>query len=185
MNKMDIFFSRVLSDETLVDCLSQLEYCKWEKLMFNEKVKLFSTIIEEISNFYPELGTPHFEFVFLEDGSAGEDSVYGTFINVKMLEDGNHFEILAASLHELRHYFQRMAGELYTEKGIVHEMFTKEEIIAFIENQSISPLYLASNYIERDDVDKFEYYLQPIEYDAENFSYEFMKRFSKKFLTDK
>ena len=45
-------------------------------------------------------------------------------------------------------------------------------------------MFLKSNYIESGDISGIEYNLQPIEYDAEYFSYGFMRKFSQKFLTD-
>ena len=184
MNKHDLFFKKVMENETLVECLKNLETKKWDKLFFNEKVNLFKTIVDEITGFYPELGKPKFEFIFMETNEAGEESAKGTYINIRMLEDGNHFEVLFTVLHEIRHFFQRAAAAIYEKTGKVHELFTKEELEEFIVNMARSSLLLASNYIDVSDMDRFEYAIQPIEYDAENFAYEFTKRLSKNFLTD-
>ena len=43
--------------------------------------------------FYPELGKPKFDFMLLGDGQSGEDSKDGTYLNVKMIEEGNPYEI--------------------------------------------------------------------------------------------
>lgn len=184
MNKHDLFFKKVMENETLVECFKNLETKKWDKLFFNEKVDLFKTIVDEITDFYPELGKPKFEFIFMETNEAGEESAKGTYINIRMLEDGNHFVVLFTVLHEIRHFFQRTAAAIYEKTGKVHELFTKEELEEFIVNMARSSLLLASNYIDVSDMDRFEYAIQPIEYDAENFAYEFTKRLSKNFLTD-
>lgn len=186
MNRHDVFFNKVLNNSILVGCLKKLEARSWDRLSYKEKVDLFKTMIAEFSSFYLELGTPNFEFVFMDEAFSGEDSEKGTFINAKLLMDGNHFEILAACLHELRHFFQDKACKLYKQKGIVHELFSEEEINSFIINIDRSVLYTADNYLElEDDVNREEYYLQPVEYDAENFSYEFMRRLANNFLKDK
>ena len=184
MNKHDLFFKKVMDNPTLVKSLKKLETKTWDKIPFHERIELFKTIVGEITNFYPELGTPKFEFIFMDSEASGEESEKGTYINVRMLEDGNHFEVLATVLHEIRHFFQRKAGEIYEKTGKVHPLFTKEELEEFVINMARSSLLLVSNYVDASDMDQFEYTLQPIEYDAENFSYEFMRRLSKNFLTD-
>ena len=184
MNKHDLFFKKVMDNQTLVKCLKKLETKTWDKMQFHERVELFKTIVEEITDFYPELGKSKFEFIFLDSNAAGEESTKGAYINVRMLEDGNHFEVLATVLHEIRHFFQRKASEIYEKTGKVHELFTKEELEEFVINMARSSLLLASNYVDSSDMDQFEYALQPIEYDAENFSYEFMRRLAKHFLKD-
>ena len=45
-------------------------------------------------------------------------------------------------------------------------------------------LYNVSNYISPGDINGNAYNLQPIEYDAERFSYEFMNRFKLAFLKE-
>lgn len=184
MNKYDVFFNKILNDKDLVNCLSLLDSKSWKELSFRKRKDIFAFIVSRISEFYPELGKPKFDFVVLEDGQSGEDSEEGTYLNVKMLEDGNHFEILATFFHEIRHFYQRMASSLYESSGEVHEMFAKEEIESFNENLIRSAFMSVDNYIESSEIDDIEYRLQPIEYDAENFSYELMRRFSVRFLND-
>lgn len=186
MNRYDIFYNKVIDNEVLVKNLKNLEGGKWDFLSFNEKVKTFKIIMDEICMFYEELGLPNFDFIFMDDNFSGEDNEKGTFINVKLLVEGNHFEILATCLHELRHFYQDRAVELYEKKGIVHEMFDKEELLSFKENIQRSALYTSNNYLELvDGINSYDYYLQPVEYDAESFSYEFMRRLAKNFLKDK
>lgn len=184
MNKYDAFFNRIVSDKDLVNSFKLLEGKSWEALSFNKRKNLFVYIVSKISGFYPELGKPKFDFMVLEDGQGGEDSEEGTYLNVKMLEDGNHFEVLATFIHEIRHFYQRKVVSLYEKKDVIHEMFTKEEIESFSENLLRSIFMSVDNYMESSDINDVEYKLQPIEYDAENFSYEFMKRFSNRFLSD-
>ena len=183
MNRYDEFFEKAVNNEVLIQNLLKLKEDVWWGLSYKERVNAFKVIVDEITSFYPELGKPKFDFVLLGENQSGEDSKEGTFLNVKMIEEGNPYEILAAALHELRHYYQRMADEKYEKTGEVHPMFTKEELDSFNVNLARSMLFLGSNYIECSDTNEMEYKLQPIEYDAENFSYEFMKRFKEKYLT--
>ena len=186
MDRFKMFFDKVLKNEVLKENFSKLEMKKWDNLSFNEKVSTFKIIVDELSSFYPELGTPNFEFIFMDDNFSGEQSRKGVFINVKMLAGGNHFEVMATCLHELRHFFQTEACNLYKNHGIVHELFSEKEINDFIENSQRSIFFTADNYMELDsDNNTSEYYSQPVEYDAESFSYTFMKHFSKNFLKDK
>jgi len=184
MKSVDLFFEKSINNKVLVECFEKLKGDIWWELSFKERVVLFETIMKEFMDFYPELGKSDFEFAFLGEHTGGEEDKNGTRVNVKWLEEGNYFEILAICLHELRHFYQRSACELYGKRGIIHELFTKEEIESFSENLERSALFLKSNYIQAGDTTGVEYNLQPIEYDAEYFSYDFMRKFSKKFLTD-
>jgi len=184
MKKLNEFYKKMVSDEKISDNLKMFEYKTWDKLLVNKKEEVLKNIVYGISDLYPEFGRPTFNFIFMDDKSCGWESEEGTFINVRMLEEGNYFEVLAASLHELRHYFQRKACELYKKTGEVHELFSKEQLESFIENEKNSALFLYSNYFERGVIDEYEYALQPVEYDAENFSYEVMQMLSKHFYKD-
>lgn len=184
MNRYDEFFEKVINNKVLLDNLLKIKEDTWWELSYKERVNAFRIIIDEITSFYPELGKPKFDFILLGENQSGEDSKEGTYLNVKMIEDGNPFEILAAALHELRHYYQRTANEMYEKTGEVHRIFTKEEFDSFNVNLARSMLFVGANYIECSDGSEMEYKLQPIEYDAESFSYEFMTRFKEKYLTD-
>ena len=186
MREISAFFNKILKNEKIVKNLEMLKGDIWWNLSFNERIGIFENIMEEISNFYPELGCPKFNFIVLDSNAKGEDSEEGTLINVTAIEEDNYYEILATCLHELRHFYQRKACEYYKEKGIVHELFaSKEQLLEFKENLEKSPLFLNSNYIDYSPLFDNEYALQPIEYDAEKFACDFLKLFSKKFLKDK
>ena len=184
MNIHNEFFKKVTSNKTLVDNMLMLKDDVWSNLSYRKRINCFESIINEISSLYEELGRPNFMFKLLSDDAAGEDSQDGTYLNIKLIEDGNPFEILATLLHEMRHYFQREADEIFTKTGIIHPLFTEDQMESIHTNLGRSMLYTASNYIYPSDINGNEYNLQPIEYDAENFSYEFMKRFKDEFLKE-
>lgn len=186
MSGINIFFSKILENDKIVENLEMLKGDIWWDLAFSKRVDIFENIMDEISGFYPELGVFKFNFKILDSNAKGEDSEEGTFINASTIEEDNYYEILATCLHELRHFYQRKACEYYKEKGIIHELFdSKEQLLEFDENLEKSALFLNSNYIEYSPLFDVEYSLQPIEYDAEKFSCDFLKLFSKKFLKDK
>lgn len=178
------FFEKVTNNKELIDNLLMLKDSSWSKLSFKKRIECFEFIVNEVSSLYPELGKPNFDFKLLSDDASGEDSPDGTYLNIKMIEEGNPFEILATLLHEVRHYFQRIADEKFIENGSVHPLFTEEQLNSMHINLGRSKLYNASNYISPGDINGNAYNLQPIEYDAERFSYEFMNRFKSAFLNE-
>lgn len=186
MKVVKIFFSKILENEKIVRDLEKLKGDIWCMLSFNERIEVFENIIKEISEFYPELGRPNFKFMILDGTSKGEENDDGIFINANMVEYDNCYDILATCLHELRHFYQRSAWDYYEDKGLVHELFdSKEQLEEFNENLKSSALFLNFNYIECGPFSYNEYSLQPIEYDAEQFSSNFLNLFSKKFLKEK
>lgn len=184
MNRYDAFFNKITNNNTLVNNLNKLNGNVWGSLSFKERINIFISIVSETSSFYPELGNFKFDFVVLEDGQSGIESEEGIYLNVKMIEDGNYFVILAAFIHELWHFYQRKVVDLYEKTGSVHELFEKEELDIIKENLKRSKFLSVDNYIESNEINDVEYNLQPLEYDAENFSFEFMRRFGDKFLND-
>jgi hypothetical protein len=185
MRKVDDFYSKIISNEKLVYFLGKLKGEIWNNLILSEKIAIFNNIADEICGFYPELGKFNFNFVFLDDNTEGQDSEQGTFINARMLEEEDCFSMLATFFHELRHFYQRKAAELYENTGVVHKLFEKEDLGKIADNMKRSPLYLTSNYIVRTVARENEYFLQPMEYDAEKFSYDIMRRLAREFYKDK
>ena len=186
MDKFSAFYKKAMEDKFIVTNLNKLKGDIWWDLSFKERISIFENLMEGFSNFYPELGKPKFNFIILNDTAKGEENEEGTFINAKLIEDDNYYEILLTCLHELRHFYQRKASKLYEEKGIVHELFdSKEEIERIIENNTRSSLFLHSNYIEVNTLNNMEYKIQPVEWDAEMFACMFLTKFSSGFLTDR
>lgn len=185
MKGVDMFFYKAISNQKVNENLKMLEGNMWENLSFQKKLSIFETIAYEFSSFYPELGNPNIKFIIMDDHFSGQESEEEIFINAKLIEDENHFEVLATCLHEIRHFYQNRACMMYQKEGVIHELFdSKEQIEAFIVNLERSSLFLTSNYIDSYDENKYEYGIQPVEYDADRFSFEFMEKFSDKFLSD-
>lgn len=175
------FFNKISLNKELIDDLSKLKCENWKKLSDSEKLKTYKKIFDKFSNIYSEVGSCNITV----DGSSfsnGASRDNNIIISVKTGLDGNHYEILATFLHELRHFYQNYACELYLKTGVVHELFEGIDINKFIENNIGSALLNAENYISYSLNQYNEYYLQPIELDAEMFAMDFMKLYSDKFL---
>lgn len=177
------FYKKVLEDNEMIELLLKLSNDEWKKININERANVFKTIVSKFNSYYPELGECVFDFVSLKDSMEGQSIDDYIIINVNGFSKCNQFEILYSCLHELRHFYQNNACQLYGMSRKVHKLFENNDLEKIYENFIPSALGRASNYIECSDSMFIEYCMQPIEYDAEVFAVEFMEMLAKEIYT--
>lgn len=184
-DSMSSFYDKVMKNDRLVQILRCFNCKKWNKLSAEKKISLFKEINKIINTFYPELGESKFGFANASNAELGSTIDDKFIINVEALvELDNHMELLATYLHELRHFYQNSSIELYNKTGVVHELFSQEELLKIRENNQISAMGNVQNYIINVPSLEVEYSIQPTEYDAEMFAMNFMNSLANKFYYD-
>ena len=184
-DSMEKFYKKMISNERLVAILKCFNWKKWNKLSVDKKINLFKEMNDIINTFYPKLGESKFGFASSSNNELGNTIDDKFVINVDaLLELDNHMEILATYLHELRHFYQNGAIELYNKTGEVHELFSEEDLLKIRENCAISAMANAQNYIINMLSLEIESSIQPTEYDAEMFAKSIMVNLSENFYED-
>ena len=182
--EINSLFKKIKTDLSLKKKLKKIIPNIWENLSIEKQMELIKDILNCFGSYYPEFGDCNVNFSFLDSIDMAFQIDDNIFINIDVFNHASSFEILQSCLHELRHFFQQQACELYVKGGIVHELFKEEQLQQFIENGLTSKLDTVSNYIHGSYFTLTEYELQPVEYDAEEFAFEFMRVFSDEILTD-
>lgn len=179
MNPNKLLFDRILDNDELVGLLKQMNVANWSELSIFEREELFSSIMKKIFNLFEETSkfSLKYEYVDRLNGEFIDDTC---FINGEAISDDNPYNALFYALHEYRHGLQNIAEFLYQKKGIIFEAFSEDEIKDFIVNDRESCITGACNYIESGRFDHYEYVIQPVEYDADKFAYQFLENVMKK-----
>jgi len=69
-----------------------------------------------------------------------------------------------------------MSRIMYDREGVIHEIFEKDDFMKLYVNNNVSILCNVSNYLRYEYNNFYEYYIQPLEFDAEKFAKEFIDK---------
>lgn len=179
---MNRFIEKVFSDKKLVKLLFEFRNVEWKKLNSNEKINVLNDVANGFNEIYGnDLGRCKFYFIDVNSDMCGETLEDYNIINLNSLGN-NQFSILSTILHELRHYYQDKAHNLYKSSNVIHELFADVNYLDIFKNDENSEMFRAENYVAFNDNNFIEYCIQPTEYDAESFSKEFMIYFADNYL---
>ena len=179
MNPNKLLFNRILQDEELVELLRQMNVDNWKELSIFEREELFTNLMKKIFGLFEETNRFSLKYVYKKN-LFGESDGDTCFVNGEILNDDNPYIVLFDTLHEYRHCLQNVGEYLYEKKGRVFEVFGLDEIKAIIANNKESCLSGTSNYVSGGQYDHYEYLIQPIEHDANDFAYKFLEHVMRK-----
>lgn len=179
MGSSNNFYVKVFNDEKIVNLLNDYNVNNWCSLTNFERKELLRNLIENICCIYHETEGNKVKFVSNNesDGAFYEDT---EFLNDTFIDDDNPYIILYTFMHEYRHSLQLVAENMYLKDGTIHDAFSEERIKNIVVNDMVSELDITSNYVESGQFDFYEYFIQPLEYDADKFAYNFMQILKEK-----
>jgi len=177
---MQKFIDRVFSNEEIISLLLKLKKSEWKKINNFERIDLLKKIVSELNKIYPEFGECKIDFISIDNDMYGDN--VDNYVRVNINSSDNQFCNISTIMHELRHFYQNKAIELYFENGVIHELFEDSDFKEIVLNNENSQLSRASNYLCSNDNNYIEYNIQPCEYDAESFSKKFMAYLATNYL---
>lgn len=172
-----IFYKRVKENEKLINYIKSFEKTIWKDMELDNKLKLINNMFKEINKIYPEFGKVEFfpDFISNNLGVSIDNKIYVNIREINSVRD--RYSVLQTIFHELGHFYQKSAYELYDNKKKINEIFSEEEINKFKENNTSSKLSSVDNYLGYSYNGYLEYAIQPYEYETEKFSYDLVKLF--------
>lgn len=180
-----LFFEKTLENRHICKIYEKLNGEYWQSLTSEERIELITEFFNLLCNVYPEFSEYRLYVLSSSYDSRGYSSLNECLINMSLIESDYPFDLVYSLLHEIGHHFDDVACSMYSRDFIVHELFNKEEIEAISVNKQRSFYYTCQNYIDCDDVNNiYEYYIQPVEFYAEKFAFDFMQGFKKNYLKD-
>lgn len=173
----EIFYNRIKQNDKLVNYIQSFKKETWKNLELTSKIDLIKDMFKEINKIYPEFGNVEFipDFLFMSSGVSTDNKIYINIREINTVKD--RFIVLQTIFHELGHFYQKSAYELYDRKKKINEIFNEEEIKKFKENNDSSKLSSVDNYLGYSYNSYLEYAIQPLEYETEKFSYDLVKLF--------
>lgn len=178
------YFDKIEKNEAIKKYITTFSKSIWKELEIDHKLEVISSLVDELNTIYPELGEVAFapELLYETNGVSIDNKI---LININNINDVNdRFIVLQTIFHELGHFYQNQAMKMYDSEKKIPELFSEEELKNVKKNNEISKLNSVENYIQCDDNNFLEYFVQPLEYDTERFSYELMVKFREKLFSD-
>lgn len=174
MGSSNNFYEKVLNNEKIANLLKMYTVENWGLLSNFERRKLFSDLVKSICSIYPETESVKVKFVS-DNNDDGSYYDYTEFLNDDFIGDDNPYNILFVFMHEYRHALQQVAETMYLKNDEVHDAFSLNRVRDICLNDMTSDLDITINYVEAGQFDYYEYFIQPVEYDADKFAYNFMQ----------
>lgn len=178
------YYDKIEKNEEIKKYIKTFSKSIWKELEIAEKLEVITSLVDELNTIYPELGEVTFapEFLYEVNGVSIDNTI---LININNINDvNNRFVVLQTIFHELGHFYQNEAMKMYDNEKKILELFSEDELKNVKKNNDISKLNSVENYIQCDDNNFLEYFVQPVEYDTEKFSYELMVKFREKLFRE-